>query len=168
MRDEWRQDRIAILTQVHLSTIAALLSHLGLGCSTAGHSGPSPLQVSSHFGIPVSDWLTAAGTLSIFFLDSHLLPLFFGLFTQVLLLIDHSVEGQYITYIQYWRVYLLLFWHIKPVYVISWMYGKMHRHSWLYGRLVEVFSSPTFRKFLSILRGGGQPRCFSPFLRFSV
>ena len=37
------------------------------------------------------------GTLSIFFLDVHLLPLFFGLFTQVHLLIDGSFEGQYKT-----------------------------------------------------------------------
>ena len=46
------------------------------------------------------NWLTASGTLSIFFLNVHLLPLFFGLFTQVHLLIDGSVEGQCIT----WRV----------------------------------------------------------------
>ena len=40
---------------------------------------------------------TAAGTLSIFFPYDHLLLLFFGLLTQVCLLIDSSVEGQYIT-----------------------------------------------------------------------
>ena len=55
VRDEWRQGQTVILTQVLLLTIAALLSHLGWSCSIVGHSGPSPLQVSSHFGIPVSD-----------------------------------------------------------------------------------------------------------------
>ena len=97
MRDEWSHGRTAILTHVLLLIIAALLPHLGWGCSTVGHSGPSPLQTSSHFGIPVSDWLTAAGTLSIFFLNVPLLPLFFCLFTQVHFLTDGSVEGQYIT-----------------------------------------------------------------------
>ena len=58
VRDEWRQGQTAILTHVLLLTIAALLSHLAWGCSTVGHSGPSPLQAGSHFGIPVSDWLT--------------------------------------------------------------------------------------------------------------
>ena len=43
------------------------------------------------------NWLTAAGTLSIFFLNVHMLPLFLGLFTQVHLLINGSVESQYIT-----------------------------------------------------------------------
>ena len=62
VRDEWRQGQTAILTQVLLLTIAALLSRLGWGCSTMGHSGPSPLQAGSHFGIPVTDWPTAAGT----------------------------------------------------------------------------------------------------------
>ena len=97
VRDEWRQWQTAILTQVLLLIIAALLSDLGLICSTEGHWGPSLLQAGSHFGIPVSDSLTAAGTLSIFFLNSHLLPLFFGLFTQMHLLIDGSIGGQNIT-----------------------------------------------------------------------
>ena len=44
------------------------------------------------------NWPTAAGTLSIFFLNVHLLPPFFGLFTQVHLLIDGSVEGQHVTF----------------------------------------------------------------------
>ena len=55
VRDEWRQGRTAIMTQVLLLAIAALLPNLGWGCSTVGHSGPSPLQAGSHFGIPVSD-----------------------------------------------------------------------------------------------------------------
>ena len=97
VRDEGRQGQTAILTQVLLLTTAALLSHLGWGCLTVGHSGPSPLQASSHFGIPVSDCLTATGNLSIFLINTHLLQLFFSLFTQVHLLIDGSVKGRYIT-----------------------------------------------------------------------
>ena len=54
VRDEWRQGPTAILTQVLLLSIAALLSHFGWGCSTVGHWGPSPLQAGFHFGIPVS------------------------------------------------------------------------------------------------------------------
>ena len=34
LRDEWRQGQTAILTQILFLTIAALLPHLGWGCST--------------------------------------------------------------------------------------------------------------------------------------
>ena len=71
-----------------------------LDCSIVGPESPAlSLQNGSHAGIPVSNWLMAVRTLSIFFLKAYLLPLFFGLFTQVHLLIDSSVEGQYITII---------------------------------------------------------------------
>ena len=36
VRDEWRQGQTAILTQLLLLTIAALLPHLALCCSTGG------------------------------------------------------------------------------------------------------------------------------------
>ena len=36
-RSEWRQGQTAILTHVLLSTIAALLSHIGKNCSTWGN-----------------------------------------------------------------------------------------------------------------------------------
>ena len=98
VRDGWRQGQTSILTQVLLLTIAALLSHLGWGCSTVDHWRPCRLQAGSHFGILVSDWLTAAGTLSIFFLTQVHPVLFF--LTQVHLLDDSSVEGQYITLTQ--------------------------------------------------------------------
>ena len=97
VRDVWRQGQTAILTQVFILTTTALLPHLCWGCSTVGHWGPRPLQDCSHFGILVSDCLTAASSLSIFFLIVHLLPRFFGLFTQVHLLMDGSVKGHYIT-----------------------------------------------------------------------
>ena len=54
----------------------------------------------------VSNWLQlqlqltqAFCVLVIFLFDAHLVPLFFRLFTQVHLLIDGSVEGQYVTII---------------------------------------------------------------------
>ena len=101
MRNEWREVRIAILTQILLSTIAALLSHLGLGCSTGGHWGPHNPQSASWFSRwhPVSKWLEPPGHLVILYSNIHLLLLFFRLFTQVHLLIDGTVKGQYITHI---------------------------------------------------------------------
>ena len=70
-----------------------------LGCSTVGHWGPQSPHSASCFSRwhPVSNWLKPSGHLVILFSNVHLLPLFFHLFTQVNLLIDGSVEGQYIT-----------------------------------------------------------------------
>ena len=103
-----------------------------LGCSTVGPEGPAlSLQTGSHAGIPVSDWPTAAGTLSIFFLNIHPLLLFFGLFTQVHLLIDGSVEGQYITFTQ--NVSLLfnqtcLNERLLPIYPHTRTHTHAHTH----------------------------------------
>ena len=96
VRGEWRQGRTAILTQV-LLTIAALLPHVGLGCSTVGHWEPKALcpATGSHFGILSPTDSNRPGHLVISLSHVHLLPLFFRLFTQVHLLIDDSVEGQY-------------------------------------------------------------------------
>ena len=82
------------------STIAALVPRLGLGCSTVGPWWPLSPQSASWFSLrhPVSNWLEPPGHLVILFSNVHL-PLFFRLFTQVHLLIDGSVEGQYITLI---------------------------------------------------------------------
>ena len=94
----WRRGQTAILTKV-LLTKAALLSHLGWGCSTVGHWGPKalclPLALTSA-SCP-QQTQTAPGTWLYYCLNVHLLPLFFHFFTQVHLLIDGSVEGQYIT-----------------------------------------------------------------------
>ena len=87
VRIEWTQGRTAVLTQVLLFIIAALLSHLGwvaLPWVTEGCKALS-LQTGSHAGIPVSTEIVC------------LIPLYFGLFTLIHLLIDGSVEGQYIT-----------------------------------------------------------------------
>ena len=72
---------------------------LAWGCSTVGHWGPQRPQSASWFSRwhPVSNWLEPSEHLVILFSYVHMLPLFFRSFTQVHLLIDGSVEGQYIT-----------------------------------------------------------------------
>ena len=68
------------------------------------------------------NWLMAAGTLSIFFLNAYLVFLLFGLFTQVHLLIDGSVEGQYITLgVQLARFYRQLA-HFELAFVKEFIY----------------------------------------------
>ena len=94
----WRWWQTAILTQVLLRTVAALLPHLGWGCSTVGHWGPKalclPLALTSTSCLQLTRTVCASGYT---FFNAHLLLLFFRLFTQVHLLIDGSVKGQYIT-----------------------------------------------------------------------
>ena len=68
-----------------------------------------PSASSFSFWYSCLNWLTAGGTLSIFFLNAHLLPLFFGLFILVTLLIDGSVEGQYISF----RTFLSILANLK-------------------------------------------------------
>ena len=92
----WRRGQTAILTQV-LLTIAALLPHLGWGRSTVGHWGPQALCRWLSLRHLAPDWLESSVYMVILLFNVHLLPLFFRLFTQVHLLIDGSVEGQYIT-----------------------------------------------------------------------
>ena len=97
VRDEWRQGQTAILTQVLLLTIAALLPHLGLGCSTGGRGcwGPQPsvckLVLTLAILFPTNS--TAAGTC----LCSFITPTCFHLSTQMHLLIDSLDKSQYIT-----------------------------------------------------------------------
>ena len=99
MRDEWRQGQTAILTKVLLLTKAALLPHLGWGCSTGGRWGPHPsvckLVLTLAFLSPFNS--TAVGTCLYSFITPTCFRFFFRLFTLVHLLIDRSVKGQYIT-----------------------------------------------------------------------
>ena len=92
------KDRLLYWPQVLLATIAALLLHLGLCCSTGGHWGPKtlclPLALTSASYLHLSPTVCAPGYIIVYV---HLLQLFFRFFTQVHLLIDGSVEGQYIT-----------------------------------------------------------------------
>ena len=81
-----------------------------LGCSTVGHWGPKALCLPLALISASCPQLTqAVCVLVIFLFETHLLPLFFHLFTLVHLLIDGSVEGQYITIIP------LLFFKIPHV-----------------------------------------------------
>ena len=93
----WRQGQLAILTQV-LLTIAAFLSHLGWVAQPWVTEGPKP-SVCRWLSLRhlVSNCLEPSMHLVLLLFNVHLLPLFFRLFTQVHLLIDGSVEGQYIT-----------------------------------------------------------------------
>ena len=70
-----------------------------LGCSTVGHWGPK-LSVWSWFSLrwhPISNWLKPSVSWLYFCLTSTC----FRLFTQVHLLTDGSVDGQYATIIPY-------------------------------------------------------------------
>ena len=67
-----------------------------LGCSTVGHWGSQALclQADSHAGILSPTDSNRPGHLVILLSHTHLLQLFFRLFTQVHVLIDGSVKGQ--------------------------------------------------------------------------
>ena len=102
----WIRGQIATYWPKVLLTIAALHFHLGWGCSIVGHWGPKALCLPLALTSASCPQLTPTPTsmtqavciLVIFLFDVHLLPLFFRLFTQVQLLIDGSVEGQYVTH----------------------------------------------------------------------
>ena len=107
VRERWAGggDRLLYWPQV-LLTIAALLSHLCWVAHPWVIEGPKP-SVCRWLSIRhlVTNWLQlqltqAVSVLVIFLFDVHLLPLFFRLFTQVHLLIDGSVECQYVTLIR--------------------------------------------------------------------
>ena len=107
-------DRLLYSPQVLLSTIAAPLFHLGWGCLTVGHWGPQALCLD-WFSLwhLVSNCLEPSVHLVISLFNVILLPLFFRLFTLGHLLIDGSVEGQYITiFFCINCVHLLIIWFI--------------------------------------------------------
>ena len=87
----WRQGQTAILTQVLLSTIAALLPPLGWVAQLWVKLVLTPASC-----LRLTRTARAPGYI---ISNAHTLPLFFRLFTQVHLLTDGSVEGQYITFI---------------------------------------------------------------------
>ena len=104
-----------------LSTIAALLLHLGLVAQRWVTEGPKP-SVCWWFSIRhlVLNWLRPSVHLVILLFNVHLFPLFFRLFTQVHLLIDGSVEDQYVTKIPEKFVRLILqdrFWVVHMPFV---------------------------------------------------
>ena len=94
-----------------------------LGCSTVGHWGPKAIQSASWFSRwhPVSNWLEPPGHLVILFSYFHLLLLFFRLFTQVHLLTDGSVEGQYITQAFKIVVDFSNIHHVLAIHLMRWL-----------------------------------------------
>ena len=85
VRDEWRQGQTAILTQLLLLTIGALLPHLGWGYSTEGRWEPQPsvCKLALTLAFLSSTNSTAAGTCLYSFITSSCFRFFFRLFTQV-------------------------------------------------------------------------------------
>ena len=92
---------------------AVLLSHLGWVAKPWVIESPKP-SVYRWLSIRhlVSNWLRPSVHLVILQFKVHLLPLFFRLFTQVPLLIDWSIEGQYVTQIRRTR-HAELCWRTK-------------------------------------------------------
>ena len=94
----WRQGRTVILNQSssdHSSTSSS--SWLGL-LNRGSLRDQSPLSAAgSQFGILSPTDSSRLEHLVILLSHMHLLPLFFRFFTQVHLLIDGSVEDQYVT-----------------------------------------------------------------------
>ena len=91
----WRRGQTATYWPKVLLTIAELFFASWLGCSTVGHGGPKP-SVWSWYSLrwhPISNSLKPSVSRLYFCLPST----WFRLFTQVHLLIDGSVEGQYVT-----------------------------------------------------------------------
>ena len=89
---DWRRGQTVILTQQYFFLILAGLLRAQSPLSAAG----SQFSILSPTGTNCN-WNQAVCVLVIFLFDIHLLPLLLRLFTQVHLLIDCSVEGQYVT-----------------------------------------------------------------------
>ena len=94
MCERWAGDRDRLLYWPHSISFSSWL-----GCSIVGHWKPKALCLLLALNSASCPQLTqAVCALVILLFNTHQLPLFFYLFTQVHLLIDGSVEGQSITY----------------------------------------------------------------------
>ena len=65
------------------------------------------LQAGPHSGLPVTNWLNSHQHLPIFFHNAHWLPLLLPLIYTGASLIDGSVKGQYITWVNSWENWVL-------------------------------------------------------------
>ena len=112
--EKWAGDgnRPIFWPKVLLVTIAALLPHLSWVSQAWVNEGPSPLSGAGSYFASILSPIDSShlGHQVILLSHDHLLPLFFRLFTQVHLLIDRSVEGQYITYRIQWHQVNLVDW----------------------------------------------------------
>ena len=108
-----------------------------LGCSTVGHWGPKALCLPLALNSASCLQLTQAVCAQVILLfDVHLFLLFFRLFAQVHLLIDGSVEGQYLTNRRGFIIYLLVcyaslsissfYYLLKSILVLSIFTDKEH------------------------------------------
>ena len=102
----WRWGQTVILTQSSSFDHSSTSSSSWLGYSTVGHWGPKALCLPLALTQASFPQLAqAVCVLVILLFNVHLLPLFFRLFTQVHLLIDGSVEGQYVQISLLWSFY---------------------------------------------------------------
>ena len=100
----WRRGQTATYWPQVLLTITALLSHSGWAAQPRVTEGPSPLSGAGSHSAGIlsptdsnSNWNCNWLKPSVSWLYFCLMPTCFRLFTQVHLLIDSSVEGQYVT-----------------------------------------------------------------------
>ena len=92
----WRQGETAILTPNSSDHSSTSFSSC-LGYSNVGYWGPKSLCLPLALNSASCPQLTQAVCVPVILLfNVHLLPLFSRLFTQVRLLIDGSIEGQYV------------------------------------------------------------------------
>ena len=101
--ERWAGDRDRLLYwPKFFLTHSSTSSSSWLGCSTVSHWGPKALNLqldlNSALCLQLTRTVWAPGYIIVY---AHLFLLFFRLFTQVHLLIDGSVEGQYMTVCAY-------------------------------------------------------------------
>ena len=103
----WRRGQTVILTQSSSFDHSSTSSPSWLGCSTMGHWRPKALRLPLVLNSASCPQLTQAVCVLVMLLfNIHLLPLFFRLFTQVHLLIDGSIESQYVTMLYNWIIFI--------------------------------------------------------------
>ena len=126
-----RQEQTAILIQQYFFLIlAGLLNHVSLRAQ-------SPLSaIGSQFGILSPTDSSCLGHLVILLSHAHLLLLFFRLFTRVHLLIDGSVEGQFITT---WEVIIFFFIVVKVPKVKSNLHRSNKKHQIEGKKILRIF-----------------------------
>ena len=118
--------RTAILTSSSSSTIAAFLPHFGW-VAQPWVTEVRKLSVCKLI-LTLASYLKLIRTAPVIsFSDDHLLPLFFRLFTQVRLLIDDSVEGQYITgkFLSHFLIIIIIIMIIICTQLYSFKYSYL-------------------------------------------
>ena len=112
----WRRVQTVILTQSSSFGHSSTSSSSWLGCSTVGHWGPKALCDPRAPGYIIVS-------------RSPAYPLFFRLFTQVYLLIDSSVEGQYVTQ---WSGYKYCYLTTNFLFNITHSFAQLNASKYYY------------------------------------